>query len=176
LHPVCTSIKKLATSIAVLLLAGALSLATTETTPTTPKKAAAKNSAHHPATSTHASRKRRKSSKTSASRKHGQQKIDSERASQIQAALIREHYLTGKPSGNWDAATQQAMQKFQADNGWQSKTTPDSRALIKLGLGPDQQHLLNPESAMTSSPAPTHTAPAEGKTPDPDEPPQPQNQ
>jgi hypothetical protein len=45
------------------------------------------------------------------------------------------------------------MQRYQADQGWQSKTTPDSRALIKLGLGPSNDHLLNPESAMTSSPA-----------------------
>jgi hypothetical protein len=28
------------------------------------------------------------------------------------------------------------MQKVQADNGWQTKLVPDSRALIKLGLGP----------------------------------------
>lgn len=90
--------------------------------------------------------------KSRSSRKRGQQKIDAQRATQIQQALIREHYLTGKPSGKWDAASEQAMQKYQADNGWQSKTTPDSRALIKLGLGPDQQHLLNPESAMTTQP------------------------
>jgi hypothetical protein len=32
---------------------------------------------------------------------------------------------------------------------------PDSRALIKLGLGPDHQHLLNPESAMTTAPVAT---------------------
>ena len=57
--------------------------------------------------------------------------------------------MQGEPSGSWDAATQAAMQKFQADQGWQSKTTPDSRALIKLGLGPSNDHLLNPESAMT---------------------------
>jgi hypothetical protein len=94
--------------------------------------------------------KHKKSRKTA--RRRGQQKIDSQRARQIQEALIREHYLTGKPSGAWDSATQAAMQKYQADNGWQSKTTPDSRALIKLGLGPDQEHLLNPQSAMTSQP------------------------
>ena len=46
-------------------------------------------------------------------------------------------------------ATQAAMQRYQADQGWQAKTTPDSRALIKLGLGPSHDHLLNPESAMT---------------------------
>jgi hypothetical protein len=88
-----------------------------------------------------------KASKTS--RKRGQQAIDSTRARAIQEALIREHYMQGEPSGSWDAATQAAMQKFQADQGWQSKTTPDSRALIKLGLGPSNDHLLNPESAMT---------------------------
>jgi hypothetical protein len=30
------------------------------------------------------------------------------------------------------------MQKLQGDNGWQTRITPDSRALIKLGLGPTQ--------------------------------------
>jgi hypothetical protein len=48
------------------------------------------------------------------------------------------------------------MQKYQADNGWQSKQVPDSRALIKMGLGPDHEHLLNPESAMTSQPQVPH--------------------
>jgi hypothetical protein len=28
------------------------------------------------------------------------------------------------------------MEKLQADNGWQTKLVPDSRAIIKLGLGP----------------------------------------
>jgi len=78
--------------------------------------------------------------------------IDSARAREIQEALIREHYLSGEPSGAWDSETQAAMQRYQGDQGWQSKTTPDSRALIKLGLGPSHDHLLNPESAMTSSP------------------------
>jgi Putative peptidoglycan binding domain len=105
--------------------------------------------------------------KSRSSRKRGQQKIDTQRAMQIQQALIREHYLSGKPSGNWDAATQQAMQKYQADNGWQSKTTPDSRALIKLGLGPDQQHLLNPESAMTAQPHAAQGQPLAAKPADP---------
>jgi len=108
--------------------------------------------------SLHSSKRTHKKSRRSA-RRRGQQKIDSQRARQIQQALIREHYFTGKPSGVWDTATQAAMQKYQADNGWQSKTTPDSRALIKLGLGPDQEHLLNPESAMTSQPQ-ARTAPA----------------
>jgi peptidoglycan hydrolase-like protein with peptidoglycan-binding domain len=85
--------------------------------------------------------------------------IDSDRAREIQTALIRDHYLTGEPTGVWDSATQAAMHKYQTDQGWQSKTIPDSRALIKLGLGPNQDHLLNPESAMTTAPAATPADP-----------------
>jgi hypothetical protein len=61
--------------------------------------------------------------------------IDPERATQIQTALIKAGYMTGTPSGTWDAPTQAAMEKLQADNGWQTKLVPDSRAIIKLGLG-----------------------------------------
>jgi len=93
--------------------------------------------------------KHKKSRKKTSSRR-GQQKIDAQRARSIQEALIREHYLNGEPSGVWDGKSQKAMERFQSDNGWQTKVIPDSRALIKLGLGPDQQHLLNPESAMTA--------------------------
>jgi peptidoglycan hydrolase-like protein with peptidoglycan-binding domain len=57
------------------------------------------------------------------------------RATQIQSALIRSGYLSGEPSGHWDAETQAAMEKLQGDNGWQTKLVPDSRAIIKLGLG-----------------------------------------
>lgn len=85
-------------------------------------------------------------------RAKGQQKIDSERAQAIQEALIREHYMSGEASGTWNQASEEAMRRYQADHGWQSKTVPDSRALIKLGLGPSKDHLLNPESAMTTAP------------------------
>jgi hypothetical protein len=84
----------------------------------------------------------------------GQQKIDSERAQAIQEALIREHYLSGTAAGTWNQSSEDAMRRYQADHGWQSKTVPDSRALISLGLGPSNDHLLNPESAMTTGPAP----------------------
>jgi hypothetical protein len=93
---------------------------------------------------------RGKRSRKTASWRRGQQRIDSARAREIQEALIREDYLDGKATGVWDQASQKAMEKYQADNGWQHKTVPDARALIKLGLGPNHDHLLNPESAMTS--------------------------
>lgn len=79
----------------------------------------------------------------------GQQAIDKQRVREIQAALIRESYLAGDPSGVWDARSKQAMQKYQKERGWQSKVVPDSRALIQLGLGPKHENILNPETAMT---------------------------
>jgi peptidoglycan hydrolase-like protein with peptidoglycan-binding domain len=128
------------------LLVCTIAIAQTDA-PTTP----AAKPTHH-ATTKHTS-SHKKSSASKKGKKHGQQAIDESRATQIQTALIREHYLQGEPSGKWDTTTQAAMQKYQADHGWQSKTTPDSRALIRLGLGPSPDHLLNPESAMTTAPA-----------------------
>ncbi len=96
-------------------------------------------------------RSKRKPVKTSWKKK-GQQGITPERATQIQQALIRENYLTGEPSGTWDATTQAAMMKYQADHGWQTKEIPDSRAIIKLGLGPhySAESLVNgPSHAST---------------------------
>lgn len=100
-------------------------------------------------------------------RVRGQQAIAPERATQIQEALIREGYLTGAPSGEWDTQTKAAMVKFQSDNGWQTKLTPDSRALKKLGLGPDYSNALNAKTAIFSPPPPISTIPetqAEGFT------------
>jgi peptidoglycan hydrolase-like protein with peptidoglycan-binding domain len=106
-------------------------------------------SGHKSSTSAHKNAPKKKSRGRKGSKKRGQQAIDSTRTREIQEALIRQHYLQGKPSGTWDAETQAAMQRYQSDQGWQTKTIPDSRALIKLGLGPNHDHLLNPESAMT---------------------------
>jgi hypothetical protein len=68
---------------------------------------------------------------------HGQRTIDSNRAVEIQNALIHQKYLNGAASGQWDAQTQVAMRQYQSDHGWQTKIMPDSRALISLGLGPN---------------------------------------
>jgi hypothetical protein len=119
------------------------------------KQTTAHTSAHK-SKSTHS---KKTATSKSVARKRGQQAIDPSRAREIQTALIREHYLQGQPTGTWDSASQAAMQKYQADHGWQSKTTPDARALIKLGLGPSQDHLLNPESAMTATSASANAQP-----------------
>ena len=140
--------KKVWITGAVLLLASLLVCAETTDShkPPSHKQNSAKGTtASH---SSKTSRRGKKSHKTASSWRRGQQKIDSQRAREIQAALIHEHYLDGEPTGNWDANSQKAMERYQADNGWQSKAVPDSRALIKLGLGPGHEHLLNPETSM----------------------------
>lgn len=174
---------------ATSLLACTTALADTDSTTPKPKtavtttKKGTSSTAHKTTKSAHS--KARTSSSTSTTRKgkkskkvskRGQQKIDSDRTHQIQQALIREHYMSGEPSGKWDADTEAALRKFQADHGWQNKTVPDSRALIKLGLGPSHDHLLNPESAMTTAPDAPHPTSAPGGNTPPNGPAQPASQ
>jgi len=130
------------------------------TAPKHHKKASSASAAKSPTATHTASTEKHTSRKKRSVRARGQQKIDSERAQAIQEALIREHYLTGEATGTWSQASEEAMRRYQADHGWQSKTVPDSRALISLGLGPNRDHLLNPESAMTSGPADPRSSPA----------------
>jgi putative peptidoglycan binding protein len=99
---------------------------------------------------------RAKSKRRGSWKKRGQKDIDDQRCRAIQEALIREKYLDGEPTGHWDDHSKAAMQKYQQDNGWQAKVVPDSRAIIKLGLGPSNEGLINPETAataMSSTPA-----------------------
>lgn len=125
-----------------------------------PATATAKPRKHHKTTSSSSGSAKAASTTHTAStakrsrkkRVRGQQKIDAERARSIQEALIREHYLSGEPTGTWNEASEEAMRRYQGDHGWQIKQVPDSRALIKLGLGPSNDHLLNPDSAMTTAP------------------------
>ena len=177
------TIRKVQVSAVCVALSCALALSASAQDSSTKKSAGSttkKHSSTHSSGTSSASAKKT-SSKTSGKRSRkkrprGQQKIDSERAQAIQEALIREHYLKGEPTGTWNQASEDAMRKYQADHGWQSKQVPDSRALISLGLGPSKDHLLNPESAMTTVPdapksdSPTtssHTAPASANPPIP---------
>src|SRR6201993_4365596 len=157
-----TKIRKAALAAVCAVLACAcvsFASAGSSTTDTTAKKPATNSAAHkhHKSTaSTHTASTGKRSRKK---RVRGQLKIDSERAQAIQEALIREHYLKGEATGTWNEASEEAMRRYQSDNGWQSKTVPDSRALIKLGFGPSKDHLLNPESAMTTVPDAPRAAP-----------------
>lgn len=134
-------------------LAACLGLALSPTAAAgTPTKSSSKakvsaSSAKKPGSRASASKKK-SSKKRTARRPRGQQAIEAARATQIQQALIAAGYLKGEPTGKMDAATKAAFVKLQSENGWQTKVVPDSRALIKLGLGPDHSNLLNPDTAM----------------------------
>lgn len=143
-------------SLAFLLAAAviatpAIASGTQKATTSAHKTTTAKSKAHKT--------KAHKSSKKSRHKLHGQQAIDSARVTEIQQALIREHYLTGEPNGQWDASTTSAMQKYQADQGWQTKLMPDSRALKKLGLGPDYSGAINAADSSFNDPPPPATIP-----------------
>ncbi|MDE1178390.1 MAG: peptidoglycan-binding protein [Edaphobacter sp.] len=104
------------------------------------------------------SNKHTKSSAPAAKHTSGQRSIDDARAAQIQTALVKSGYMS-EPSGHWDSATETAMQKFQSDNGWQTKLMPDSRAIIKLGLGPSKPASSAASALATEPPRPvTETA------------------
>jgi len=92
-------------------------------------------------------------------RPRGQQVMEPGRITEIQQALIREHYLSGEANGQWDERTKAAMTKYQADQGWQTKLLPDARALKKLGLGPDYSNAINAKEATFVEPPPASTIP-----------------
>ena len=146
-------------SLAFLLSAAVIAVPAfaTTTTSTTHKK----NSTAHSAHTLKSSSKTHKTAKSSHHQKlHGQQGIDSARATEIQKALIREHYMTGEANGQWDSTTMAAMQKYQADQGWQTKLMPDSRALKKLGLGPDYSNAINASGSSFADPKAAADIPA----------------
>src|ERR1039457_2726792 len=141
----------MATMAMALLLVGTATATTSQTKSTKSTKSSSsfhKSSKSSTSTKTSSSKSKKKSAKATS---HGQHTIDQERTLEIQQALVREHYLTGEPTGKWDQDTKDALLRMQAENGWQTKLTPDSRALIKLGLGPDKKGLLNPDTAVMSS-------------------------
>jgi hypothetical protein len=146
-------ISKFATSIGLGLLLAAMPLSakTGKSTKTKSHATASKASSHSKSTVKKTSSKSSKKTK-GGWRSRGQQAIDANRAREIQAALIRAHYMEGEPTGTWDARSKAAMEKFQGDNGWQTKKIPDARALIKLGLGPDHSDLINPNTASIGTP------------------------
>jgi len=114
---------------------------------------------HRATTGTHSKRSGHRAAPKSR-RLRGQQAIDPARVTEIQQALIREHYLTGEADGRWDDTTKAAMQKYQGDQGWQTKLMPDSRALKKLGLGPDYSNAINAKASTFGAPPPASSIPA----------------
>ena len=124
---------------------------------------AAATRSHRITTTSHSTHRVHGHGKSSKAVRHvrGQQAIEPERVTEIQQALIREHYLSADANGKWDATTQSAMQKYQADQGWQTRIMPDSRALKKLGLGPDYSSAINAKGGNFGDPPPVSSIPSD---------------
>ena len=60
--------------------------------------------------------------------------ISSERASEIQEALIKQGYLEGPASGQYDEKTSEAMKQFQAANKLPTTGLPSAHTLKRLGV------------------------------------------
>ena len=104
----------------------------------------------HTTSHTTSSASRRTGSHTHTVRSHpttGQQRLarlhlQPERTQEIQQALIREGYLQGDATGEWDARTHDAMLRYQTAHGFPATGLPEAKSLMKLGLG---SHPLPPE-------------------------------
>lgn len=159
------SARVLVASLALVLLLGVLPLGAATRShhsarkSSTHKSSAQKSSRHRTRQARSVRRTRRHRRSRRYARRHhrrhrrcrrgcGQREISSSRTLEIQRALIRQNYLAaGQDTGKWDKTTRAALVRYQGDNQWQTKIVPDSRALIKLGLGPKRENLLNPETA-----------------------------
>jgi peptidoglycan hydrolase-like protein with peptidoglycan-binding domain len=135
----------LAVSMVWVLSVCALAAPSSHTSPVAKKSSANRTPAKKTTRKARTSRSSR-----SSWRRRGQHGMDASRVREIQQALIRQNYLNGSADGVWGPTSQAAMARYQADNGWQAKVVPDSRALIKLGLGPDRSSVINPESLQSS--------------------------
>ena len=96
--------------------------------------------------------KRAKGHASRARRVRGQRAPEAGRITEIQQALTKNGAYSGKSSGKWDAATVQAMKKFQGEQGLNPTGKMDARSLQKLGLGSEIAGLGAPTS-MPGGPA-----------------------
>jgi peptidoglycan hydrolase-like protein with peptidoglycan-binding domain len=101
--------------------------------------ASAASGASHPGasqTSTTTAKKKKSSSKSKKKAKvKGQAAPTPDRIRDIQTALQKDGSYQGEPTGKWDAATMDAMKKFQDKNGISPTGKIDAASLNKLGLG-----------------------------------------
>jgi len=145
---------RIATHLALMLLLAAgmgVSGAAAAGQGATAKSPAAK----HGARTRHA-----KSGKKTTRRERGQKVPAPDRISEIQTALAKDGSFNGKPSGQWDASTVDAMKKFQEAHGLNPSGKLDAKTLQKLGLGSQTAGLAPPIPPVSSSSLTTGPSPA----------------
>lgn len=131
---------------------------------TTTRHASHRSSSKLRKVSTHSksNTKSRSSSRSRSRRRHGarsrgQTAPTPDRIKEIQSALKREGAYDGEPTGRWDAATIDAMKKYQDKNGLPSTGKIDALSLQKLGLGSDTAGKGAPFPVAPAVPAATHS-------------------
>ncbi len=121
--------------------------------------ASAVSAAGHPgaAQTSTASKKKKASSKSKKkSKAKGQESPTPDRIMEIQTALQKDGSYAGEPTGKWDAATTDAMKKYQDKNGISPTGKIDAVSLNKLGLGSDTAGKGAPVPAASSTVAPAY--------------------
>ena len=95
--------------------------------------------AGHPGAAQTSSTSTKKKKASSKSKKKGKVKGQAaptpDRIKEIQTALQKDGSYEGTPTGKWDAATTEAMRKYQDKNGFSPTGKIDALSLNKLGLG-----------------------------------------
>jgi hypothetical protein len=106
-------------------------------------------------TSSTTTKKKKSSSKSKKKGKvKGQAAPTPDRIKDIQAALQKDGSYEGQPTGKWDAATMDAMKKYQDKNGITPTGKIDAVSLEKLGLGSDTAGKGAPVPAASSAATP----------------------
>ena len=98
-----------------------------------------------------------KSRRRSRSRVRAQTAPTPDRIKEIQTALQKDGSYEGQPTGKWDAATIDAMKKFQDKNGFAPTGKIDALSLNKLGLGSETAGKGAPVPAATPTPSAVST-------------------
>jgi peptidoglycan hydrolase-like protein with peptidoglycan-binding domain len=92
-----------------------------------------------------------------------------QRVQEIQKALIQTGELHQEPTGRWDEATREAMKRYQQANGFAVTGLPDSKSLMKMGLGPHPlpPGVATPAAAQASLDPKLTSAPLAGSSSEP---------
>ena len=116
------------------------------------------SAAGHPGaaqTSSTTAKKKKASSKSKRKPKvKGQAAPTPDRIREIQTALQKDGSYQGEPTGKWDAATMDAMKKYQDKIGVSPTGKIDAVSLNKLGLGSETAGKGAPVPAASSSATP----------------------
>ncbi|MGA7796228.1 MAG: peptidoglycan-binding domain-containing protein [Candidatus Acidiferrales bacterium] len=114
--------------------------------------------ADHPgaaqASSTTAKKKKVSSKSKRKPKVKGQTVPTPDRIREIQTALQKDGSYAGEPTGKWDAATTDAMRKYQDKIGVSPTGKIDAVSLNKLGLGSDTAGKGAPVPAASTSASP----------------------